>query len=719
MAEIQSSTMLFRADEMDYNVDTGDLEARGSVYYHNFERDEEIWCDRLEYNTDEQTGKFYNVRGQGKPRIDARPGVLTSSSPFYFQGKWAERIGNRYILHDGFVTNCRIPRPWWRLRGPKFDIAPNERAIAYRTVFQIRKIPVFYTPVYYKSLEKLPRRSGFLTPNIGNSSRRGKMLGVGYYWAINRSYDATYRVQDFTQRGFAHHIDLRGKPRDGSDFSVIFYGVQDRGLQQPGGDRRKEGGVSVYMVGQSDLGHGFTARGNLNYISSLRFRQAFSESFNEAIFSEVHSVGYLNKNWSTFTLNGVFARLENFQRQELELREPGSDSVRLIADSVIIRKLPEVEFTSRDRRFLRNLPVWFSFESAAGLLYRTQPVFEGDTLIDRYETGQYMNRVHLAPRITTALHWKNFHLVPSLGIGETYYGEAQQPHQNRFRVTGANLVRSSRDFSLDFIAPTLERIFQRKNGQRLKHVIEPRATYRYVTGIGEDFDRFIRFDETDLLSNTNELEISLANRIYAKRGNAVAEIFTWQLWQKRFFDPTFGGAVQPGRRNVVASIAGLTPYTFLNGPRVASPVVSVLRSSPLNGLGIEWRADYDAVRGGISNSTLSMDYRWSTYFVSAGHSQVHTDPVLTPSANQFRWLVGFGQPNRRGWNAAFTSIYDYRKSVVQFLTTEVAYNTDCCGLSLQYRRFNIGARNENQFRVAFVVANIGSFGTLKKQERMF
>jgi LPS-assembly protein len=56
---------------------------------------------------------------------------------------------------------------------------------------------------------------------------------------------------------------------------------------------------------------------------------------------------------------------------------------------------------------------------------------------------------------------------------------------------------------------------------------------------------------------------------------------------------------------------------------------------------------------------------------------------------------------------------------MQFATTQVTYNTDCCGFSVQYRRFSFGTRNENQFRIAFSVANIGSFGTLKRQERIF
>jgi LPS-assembly protein len=275
-AEMESFDMLFRADELDYNEENGNLEARGNIFFQHFARDERIWADRLEYNTETETGKFYNVRGEARPRIDARPGVLTSTNPFYFQGEWAERVGNKYILHDGFLTNCKVPRPWWRLKGPRFDIVPGDRAIARNSIFYVKKIPIFYTPFFYKSLERVPRRSGLLTPNIGNSSRRGKMLGIGYYWAVNRSYDVTYRIQNFTQRGFAHNVDVRGKPRAGTDFNAIFYGVQDRGYKLESGDRIKQGGVSFYMSGASELGRGFQARGEVNYISSLIFRQAFT-----------------------------------------------------------------------------------------------------------------------------------------------------------------------------------------------------------------------------------------------------------------------------------------------------------------------------------------------------------------------------------------------------------------------------------------------------------
>ncbi|MGB7721893.1 MAG: LPS assembly protein LptD, partial [Bryobacteraceae bacterium] len=494
--EMEDAKMLFRADDIEWDESTGDVRATGHVYFRDFDRNEQIWCDHLDYNTQDEKGKFYDVRGETHPRIAARPGTLTTSSPFHFEGKWAERIGEKYILYNGWVTNCKMPDPWWRMTGPRFDIIPGQRAIAYRSVFLLRKIPLFYTPYFYHSLEREPRRSGFLTPNIGHSSQRGFMLGIGYFWAIKRSYNLTYLVQDYTARGFAHHVDFGGKPREGTDFDAILYGVQDRGAPNSGNPPQKYSGVSLYVTGKSDLGDGWTARGAINYITSFRFRQEWTQSYNEAVGSEIHSVGFLGKNWSTYTFNAIFARLENFQSIEVPLVDPATGNSHYVANAVTIRKLPEAELSSRDHLIWKNIPLWFSFQSAAGLLYRSEPVFDSTTnptvLIDTYKTGQFANRLNLAPHVTTAFHWGNFHLVPSFGIHETFYSESQAPYQDRFQVVGANILRSARDFSADLIFPSLARIYNKKTvfGDKLKHVIEPRATYRYVTGIGSDFDRF-------------------------------------------------------------------------------------------------------------------------------------------------------------------------------------------------------------------------------------
>ena len=163
----------------------------------------------------------------------------------------------------------------------------------------------------------------------------------------------------------------------------------------------------------------------------------------------------------------------------------------------------------------------------------------------------------------------------------------------------------------------------------------------------------------------------------------------------------------------------MTPFAFLDQARSASPIVSVLRASPKPGIGFEWQTDYDPNRGGFIDSGFTADVRFSKYFLSAGQNLVRTNPNISPLANQFRGLIGYGNENARGWNFGFSAVYDYKAGVMQFATTQVTYNTDCCGFSVQYRRFSFGTRNENQFQVSFSVANLGSFGTLKKQERLF
>src|ERR1039457_7653667 len=167
--------MLFRADEIDFDQDSGDVRASGHVFFHNFERNMKMWAGHITYNTDEATGKFYDVIGETRPRVVAKPGVLTTNNPFHFEGVWAERIGDKYILHDGFITNCKMPQPWWRLRGKTFDIIPDNRAIAHNSMFLLRKMPLFYTPFFYHSLEKEPRKSGFLLPMLGHRSESTRL----------------------------------------------------------------------------------------------------------------------------------------------------------------------------------------------------------------------------------------------------------------------------------------------------------------------------------------------------------------------------------------------------------------------------------------------------------------------------------------------------------------------------------------------------------------
>ncbi len=687
-----------KADEGEYDENTKIFKTHGNVSYRNYNHDEVIYCDWAEYNTDTQLGTFHHVRGYTKTKVIARPGLLTTQQPFYFEADWAEKIEDKYLLHDGIITDCHIPHPWWTLHSNLFDIIPEDRAIAHNAIFRLHGIPLFYYPYFYKALKKEPRKSGFLTPEAGHSSQFGYFFGAGYYWAINRSYDLTYLMTDYTSRGIANHLDLRGRPNDKTVFDIIAFGIDDRGtptsLKAPGAD--------VTGVARTEFGDGWIARGNIDYLSSYLFRETFSGSFTDAIFSTTNSTGFVQKRFDYYTFETEVSRNQDF----LSIT-PG--------DVITIRKLPEFDFEGSDQQITSGaLPLWFSFDSSFGLYHRVQST--ADDHPPYYQTSQFTPRGDLEPSLTSALHWDGFSIVPTFTMHETFYGQSLA---NMNTVVSSALNRSAPEMHIDFVLPAIERLYDHKTflGDKLKHVIEPRLSYDYVTGVNDFLDT-LRFDQLDLLTDTNEIFFGVTNRLYSKKGDTIREVLTWDLGYKRYFDPTFGGAVVPGERNVLLSGIDLTGFSFIDGPRNYSPIDSLVRISPRDGVNIRWQADYDPMYHKLIDSMLSTDYHVKKYFASVASNLLKPPAVIAPPANQLIAQVGYGDPNRKGWNVALSTVYDFRLGYQEFAIAQVTYNTDCCGFSAEYRRFDFGAVNDTQYKFSFSIANIGTFGNLKKQERL-
>ena len=242
----------------------------------------------MTYNVRSESGTFYDVTGRVSAASQAGARILTTDNPFFIEGPVVTKTGETYVVHDGEVTNCDPQSKWWTLRAPKTIIRPGESATIHRGVFRLKGAPLLYLPVFKKSRERVPRRSGFLTPSVGTSSRFGFVLGQSYYWAINRSYDATFAGTLYTSRGIANQTSFRGRPTKNSNFDAVFFGVKDRGPKLQNGDRGdSQGGNSFAMRGIAKFPGGFRAVADIKYLSSLEFRQAFTQSYEEAVFSQV------------------------------------------------------------------------------------------------------------------------------------------------------------------------------------------------------------------------------------------------------------------------------------------------------------------------------------------------------------------------------------------------------------------------------------------------
>src|SRR5205807_2837066 len=168
----------------------------------------------------------------------------------------------------------------------------------YNTVFRIKGIPVVYLPFAAPPVEKLGRQSGFLVPTFGTSSRKGTIFGDSFYWAINRSMDDTIGAEYFSSRGWALHNNFRMRTSQRSYLNLDYFGVMDRGIPGTG---QEQGGEDIKLIGEANFAHGLRGVASLNYLSSFVFRLAFTESFTQAVNSEVKSVAFLSKTIEGFS----------------------------------------------------------------------------------------------------------------------------------------------------------------------------------------------------------------------------------------------------------------------------------------------------------------------------------------------------------------------------------------------------------------------------------
>jgi len=287
--------------------------------------------------------------------------------------------------------------------------------------------------------------------------------------------------------------------------------------------------------------------------------------------------------------------------------------------------------------------------------------------------------------------------------------------------------RTTGEVNVDLRPTTIERVWQTAGG-KWKHTIDPEIEYNYVRGVGQ-FSRYILFDEDETLTNTSDIVYSITQRLFHRTGDAQASsLVTWKISQAYYFDPTFGGALVPGRRNVFQALDSITPFAFADEPRRFSPINSDLVISPGGKYDAEIRLDYDTERHRITTAemllkihpTENFNFTVAQFSIDNTAGPPPFNAVLQPPANQIRAQVGYGAPNRRGWNAQGGFSYDVKQEVLQNEFVEVSYNGSCCGISFEYRRLSLGEiRTENQFRVSLNIANIGTFGNLRREEKIF
>jgi Organic solvent tolerance protein OstA len=760
-AEIRYRTYILRADEVTYDSSNGEAAASGHFSVDGGPNDDHIKASHGSYNLTAERGRFYDVTATTGMQLRGNRILLTSTAPFSFSGKIVDKTSSdHYVVYDGTITTCELPHPKWKFQAHKVVVDVGGNASIYHSKFLLHGFPIFYFPYATHPVQRQARHTGFLIPTAGRSSTKGNIVGESFYWAISRGIDATLGAEYFSKRGSSQRGEFRARPSDTSYVDLSYFGVIDRGIGTP---PLREGGQEARLTAEGNI-YGFRAVSDVDYLSSFLFRLAFNEVFSQAINSEVKSQLFLAKDFKGFSIGGNVERYQDF----FQTTKPnGSLSNPPAFDSIRILHTPGIDISSVDRPIDRS-PLKWSIDASAAGLSRSEPGFHTSSLLGRFD---------FSPEISLPMQFHGWSLRPALELSETYYTE-------RF-VNGVALSdptnRRAVETSVEVRPPVLEKVFEREfYGRKWKHVIEPRIVYRLVTGVN-NYANILQFDERDILTNTHEVQYGLVTRLYAKRkpstiqecegsmtalavGAAapeqtvpwdranslqsqpcvvrpdVREVLTWEVAQKYFLDPTFGGALVTGQRNVFTTSEDLTGIAFLTEPRHLSPLVSRLRVASGSRTDTEWDLDYDFQLHRANASTLLVNYNLGPFTFGGGDAflqipQTSTSPStlsggkcgpatgnsqITCKFQQFRVALGFGGLARHGFSAATSFGFDAETRQLQFATGQTTYNWDCCGVTMEYRRYAIAnVRNENLFRFTFSLANIGSFGNLRRQERLY
>jgi LPS-assembly protein len=692
---VHSQDQQLRADHVDYNQVTQDVTARGHVVFDH--GDEHLEADDALYNLNTLRGTFHHVHGTIKSKSRPNVQVLITSNPLTFAADEVERIDERtYKVRRGNFTVCTPDKPTWKFYAPYATVHLDQKVALLNANFRLYRIPLIWLPYSTLPDGKNARQSGFLIPAIGESNLKGTILGDAFYWAPNSWFDATAGGEFMSRRGWSQTDEVRATPWDNVSLTANFFGVEDRGLPGPNGVLVPQGGNETKVLFSALLPGGWRAVADVDKLSSLTFRLAFSPTFGEAVNAEANTSLFLSNNFHGFSLN--FAALDD---KDFLTETPQT--------AVSIRNMPSVDFGSVDQAPWQRVPVYFGFDASAGGMYRSDPDITTPAIVQRSE---------FAPRVTVPLHWGPWlGLTSSFTFRTTYYGAQLQDGS----VVGDPFVRNTGEFTLDVRLPSFERIWKSASGTKWKHAIEPDLVYRYVTGVN-DFGRFIRFDDDETLTDTNELEYGVTNRLFRRKKDGTAQEFlTWRVVQKYYFDPTFGGAIVSGQPNVFEALDSISPFAIAMGPIQYSPLVSDLTISPGGTYDGELRLEYDTQQHRfVSAGTLFKMHPVQKLTLTLADFDINADPLLQQRSNQVRTLVGYGDQTSKGWNFTGGFSYDIEQRFVQNEIAQVGYNGNCCGIQLEYRKIELGSvRNEGQFRVALVIANIGSFGNVRKPDKIF
>jgi LPS-assembly protein len=701
--QVECNDIQLFADEAEVFRDADRVRASGNVVFVS--GTSRISAERMEFNTRTKTGTFYVASGIAdlENRGIERSLFGTQEPDAYFWGNTIEKLGPKtYRISRGGFTTCVQPTPRWEMVAGTVTLTLEKRAVLTNMVLKVKDVPVFYMPAMYYPINKEDRATGFLIPIYGSSDIKGQTLNNAFFWAINRSHDATLYHSFFSKTGQSFGGEYRYVQSNTSTGSLTTNVVREHDsitYRQNGVDR-SVAGIDSYTVNgtvMQGLPANLRLTGNANYFSSLvaqqRYQQEIFAATNRTRNFGVNVAG----NWGAHSISGTIDRNETFTDD---------------TNSTVSGSLPRINYSRSEKR-VAGLPVYFGATSEYVELVRTGHTPDAETALG-------LKRFDLVPTVRfpfTKLQFLTFN--SSLRFHETYWTESYAPRERPDEPairTQEGVQRRYFELTSSITGPVFTKIFNTPGSgyaQKWKHVVEPSLVVSRKSTIDNAL-RIIQLEGTDYAAGgTTNYTYALSNRLYAKKDSA-REVLNVSLQQTYYTDEKAS--------KVDFNYQTTVDPTLLPDSKF-SPLALQVHAQPTAATDATFRTEYDtntnSIRGIAANGGLASGW----VFVNAGWSLNKSVPRrVTEEPTTVSHYLNTTTVIRKPGNAFGGSYaFNFDMKEKKFLNQNIIahYNTQCCGVAVEYQKFSYGTRagqvgvaKDHRFNLSFTLAGIGTFSDL-------
>jgi LPS-assembly protein len=526
------------ADYAQYNSTTHDVELRGHVRIY---RGISLYIA--------ESG-VYNTETKKIRAITAR----TESQPYFLTGGNVTSISeNGYLIQDGNFTTHDAPRSDFRLHARKIRVYENDRVIFQYVTAYVGKVPVFWWPYLYQSLNE------------------------AFSFAISPAYLSSWGPSLLTQVTFPITDDIRGRVRlDYRGRRGVAFGFDS--TIDYGKDNDSQARIKTYytqdqnpLLNETNLPRKDVPTGR--YRVSLEDRTNFTD--------DIYGIANLTKLSDPFLM-------QDFYQGEFRI-DPVPDNVLAVTKTDPFYTLTAIErfqanefFTTTERspevvldikrHGLFGGPIFYEGETGFANL-RLQ--FPQDSGFENYGTTR-LDTFHQLTYPNTYFGWLS--IVPRVGYRGTYYGKT-------WDLGSTTFVPPSNPLVPDFILPpptladpvkfdgdtfrsvfntgaeasfkisrTWESVQSRTLGlDGLMHVIQPFTNFSYVKEDGPNptsilaLDRFQpstqlraidfpQFTSIDSIDNWTVWRVGVRNRLQTRRDDRTITWFELDTYLDVNFD---------------------------------------------------------------------------------------------------------------------------------------------------------------------------------------